>query len=46
MATTTAAISALQTIEIIKLLRGGVPIASYRNTFLNMAVPFSVHAEP
>ena len=46
MATTTAAISALQTIEIIKVLKKNLPLASYKNSFVNLAVPFTMHSEP
>lgn len=43
MATTTSCISALQTIEIIKILLG---IKAYRNSFSNLAIPFVMLSEP
>lgn len=49
LATTTAAIAALQTIEILKLLKvkdGTLKIGQTRNTFLNMAGPYMMMSEP
>lgn len=49
LATTTAAIAALQTIEILKLLKvkdGNLKIGATRNTFLNMAGPYMMMSEP
>lgn len=49
LATTTAAIAALQTIEILKLLKvkdGTLEISACRNTFLNTAGPYMMMSEP
>jgi hypothetical protein len=50
LATTTAAIAGLQTIELIKLLKlkvtGKDDPTLLRNTFLNLAVPFLTMSEP
>lgn len=45
LATTTAAIAGLQTLEMIKLLKG-MELGSLRNTFLNLAVPNMMMSEP
>lgn len=45
MATTTSCISALQTIEAIKLLQKK-DLSNYKNSFLNLAVPFHMSCEP
>lgn len=45
LATTTAAIAGLQTIELLKFLRG-LQIESHRNAFLNLAVPSLMMGEP
>lgn len=45
LATTTAAISGLQTIEMLKVLKD-LPIESHRNAFLNLAVPSLMMGEP
>ena len=45
LATTTAAIAALQTIELIKYLKD-VKLVEYRNSFLNLAVPSLMMSEP
>lgn len=49
LATTTAAIAALQTIEILKLLKvkdDTLKVSALRNTFLNMAGPYMMMSEP
>ena len=47
LATTTAAVAGLQTIELLKLLkREDLALDKFKNTFLNMAVPFMYMAEP
>ncbi|CAD8122682.1 unnamed protein product [Paramecium sonneborni] len=43
MATTTSCIAALQTLELIKILQ---TTTQYRNTFLNLAIPFMMQSEP
>lgn len=45
MATTTASIAGLQTLELVKLIRN-VKKADHRNVFLNLAVPFIQASEP
>lgn len=45
LATTTAAIAALQTLELLKYLKG-CKIEEYRNAFLNLAVPSLMMSEP
>lgn len=45
LATTTAAIAGLQTIELLKYL-AGCRIEDHRNTFLNLAVPSLMMSEP
>lgn len=45
LATTTAAIAGLQTLEMIKLLKD-MKLAGLRNTFLNLAVPNMMMSEP
>lgn len=45
LATTTAAIAALQTIELIKYLKDA-KIEEHRNSFLNLAVPSLMMSEP
>jgi hypothetical protein len=45
LATTTAAIAGLQTIELLKFLKD-LPIESHRNSFLNLAVPSLMMGEP
>lgn len=45
MATTTAAIAGLQTLELVKLVRG-TKKADHRNAFLNLAVPIMQASEP
>lgn len=45
LATTTAAIAALQTIELIKYLKDS-KIEEHRNSFLNLAVPSLMMSEP
>lgn len=45
LATTTASISGLQTLELVKILKG-CKKEDYRNIFLNLAVPFMTASEP
>lgn len=45
MATTTAAIAGLQTLELVKLVRN-IKKADHRNAFLNLAVPIMQASEP
>ena len=45
LATTTAAVSGLQTVEIIKVLKG-VELESYRNCFMNLAINIISLSEP
>ena len=45
LATTTAAIAGLQTLELVKLLRG-CKKSAHRNIFLNLAVPYMQAGEP
>jgi len=45
LATTTAAIAGLQTIELLKFLKD-LPIEGHRNSFLNLAVPSLMMGEP
>jgi len=44
LATTTAAIAALQTIELIRFLKGS-KIEEYKNSFLNLSVPNMIGSE-
>ena len=45
LATTTAAVSGLQTIEVIKVLKG-LKLESYRNAFINLSIPILTLSEP
>ena len=45
LSTTTSCISALQTLELLKLIKE-LDINYYRNTFLNLAIPFMQTSEP
>jgi hypothetical protein len=45
LATTTAAIAGLQTLELIKLMKG-CKKSDHRNIFLNLAVPIMQASEP
>ena len=45
LATTTAAISGLQTLEMVKVVKG-VKKTDFRNNFLNLAVPIMQAGEP
>jgi len=45
MATTTACISALQTLEVIKVLQQR-PLEDYKNAFMNLAIPCIMQSEP
>ena len=47
LATTTAAIAGLQTIELLKLLkRDALKLSDFKNTYLNLAVPSMMCSEP
>ena len=45
LATTTASIAGLQAMELVKIAKNS-DIANYRNSFLNLAIPFFQSAEP
>ena len=45
LATTTAAVAGLQTVELLKFLKG-LPVQSLRNAFINLAVPSLMMGEP
>jgi len=45
LATTTAAIAGLQTIEMLKIVKN-LPIEAHKNSFLNLAVPSLMMGEP
>ncbi len=45
LATTTASISGLQTLELVKILKG-CKMSEHRNIFLNLAVPTMQASEP
>lgn len=45
LSTTTSCIAALQTIELVKFLRG-CPVDAMRNSFLNLAIPSLTMGEP
>lgn len=45
LATTTASISGLQTLELVKILKG-CKMEDHRNIFLNLAVPMMQASEP
>lgn len=45
LATTTAAVAGLQTLELVKLLKG-CSKADHRNVFLNLAIPIMQASEP
>jgi ubiquitin-activating enzyme E1 len=45
MITTTAFVSALSCIELIKLIKG-VPLKLHRNAFINLALPFFAYTSP
>jgi len=47
LATTTAAIAGLQTIELLKLLKSDqLDLDKFKNTFLNLAIPVMYMSEP
>ena len=45
LATTTAAIAGLQTVELVKIIKGE-KLENMKSTFLNLAVPYLELAEP
>jgi hypothetical protein len=45
LATTTSCISALQTLELLKIIKE-LDVKNNRNTFLNLAIPFMQSSEP
>ena len=45
LSTTTSCISALQTIELLKIIKG-LDVNKNRNTFLNLAIPYMQNSEP
>lgn len=45
LATTTAAVAGLQTIEAIKIIKG-LELKDYRSAFLNLAIPYMTLSEP
>mmetsp|Transcript_32453 Transcript_32453/g.54676 ORF Transcript_32453/g.54676 Transcript_32453/m.54676 type:complete len:576 (+) Transcript_32453:271-1998(+) len=45
IATTTAAVAGLATLELIKVLKK-LPLSAYKNAFLNLALPFVTCSEP
>jgi len=45
LATTTAAIAGLQTLELLKYIKG-CKLSEYRNSFMNLAVPSLMMSEP
>ena len=45
LATTTSCISALQTLELLKIIKG-LDVNKNRNTFLNLAIPYIQNSEP
>ena len=45
LATTTSCISALQTLELLKIIKE-LDVSNNRNTFLNLAIPFMQSSEP
>ncbi|KAH3745980.1 ubiquitin activating enzyme E1 [Pelomyxa schiedti] len=46
MISTTAVVSGLQCIELIKVIAGVKSLAKYRNAFVNLALPFFAFSEP
>ena len=45
LATTTSSIAALQSLELIKVIKN-LPLEQYRNSFLNLAIPYLQSSEP
>jgi ubiquitin-activating enzyme E1 len=45
LATTTSSIAALQSLELIKIIKN-LPLEQYRNSFLNLAIPYLQSSEP
>jgi len=46
IATTTATIAGLVSVELIKTIMGNLPIEAFRNTFINIALPVYGNSEP
>lgn len=46
MITTTGLVSALSCLELVKMVRGSLPLAAHRNAFANLALPFFAFTAP